>query len=218
MADATGTAGNALRATSLFLQIFQGCVDGFSVWQKSETLASDALVFKARLEMQAARFKAWGLDWGFDGGPHAACWGMIALSKMEISLSKFSALASAENVLVSVVTSLGAMLQIAFKESWEREEWAKKLDAMRDEAKVSENLRLALKEGEITKTLELLESMIDDLCKFFKPPENDPVALQVANSLLSSLNISKLNAVAAGAPDDSMLQSLALLRIVVLQL
>jgi hypothetical protein len=63
-----------------------------------------------------------------------------------------------------------------------------------------------------------LESLIDDLRKFFKPPENNPVAMQVANSLFSSLNISKLNAVAAGAPDDSMLQSLAILKVMVLQL
>ncbi|KAF5966070.1 hypothetical protein FBULB1_11875 [Fusarium bulbicola] len=172
MADATGTAGNALGATSLFLQIFQGCVDGFSVWQKSETLASDALVFKARLEMQAARFKAWGLDWGFDGGPHAACWGDDCFIE--------------NGDLAVKIFSVGVCGECPC-DSWEREEWAKKLDAMRDGAKVSGNLRWALKEGEITKTLELLESMIDDLCKFFKPPENDPVALQVANSLLSSL-------------------------------
>ncbi|WKT51430.1 hypothetical protein QSH57_016400 [Fusarium oxysporum f. sp. vasinfectum] len=196
MADPTGTAGTALGATSLFLQIFQGCVDGFSVWQKGETLASDALIFKARLEMQAARFKAWGLDWGFDRGPDAACWrddrfienGDLAVKYVVIiygfldslgELSQeFPALASAENVPISAATSLGAMLRMAFKDSQEREEWAKKLEAMRDEAKVSEKLRWALKEGEITKTLELLESMIDDLCKFFKPPENDPVAMQ----------------------------------------
>ncbi|KAF5710956.1 RNA helicase [Fusarium mundagurra] len=235
MADPAGTAGTALGATSLFLQIFQGCVDGFSVWQKGEALASDALIFKARLEMQAARFKAWGLDWGFDRGPDAACWrddrfienGDLAVKYVVIiygfldslgELSQeFPALASAENVPVSAATSLGRMLRMAFKDSQEREEWARKLEVMRDEAKVSEKLRWALKEGEIIKTLELLESMIDDLCKFFKPPENDPVALQVANSLLSSLNISKLNAVAAGAPDDSMLQSLALLKVMVLQ-
>ncbi|KAF4449579.1 hypothetical protein F53441_7146 [Fusarium austroafricanum] len=234
--DPTGVAGTALGATSLFLQIFQGCVDGFSVWQKGETLASDALIFKARLEMQAARFKAWGLDWGFDRGPDAACWrdarfienGDLAVKYVVIiygfldslgELSQeFPALASAENVPVSAATSLGAMLRMAFKDSKEREEWARKLEAMRDEAMVSEKLRWALKEGEITKTLELLGSMIDDLCNFFKPPQNDPVAMQVANSLLSSLNISKLNAVAAGAPDDSMLQSLALLKVMVLQL
>ncbi|KAM5346257.1 hypothetical protein ACJ41O_009262 [Fusarium nematophilum] len=234
--DPTGIAGTALGASSLFLQLFQGCVDGFSVWQKGETLASDALIFKARLEMQAARFKAWGLDWGFDRGPDAACWrdarfvehGDLAVKYVIIIYSfldslgelstDFPSLASAENVPISAATSIGAMIRLAFKDSREREEWAKKLETMRDEARVSEKLRWALKEGEVTKTLELLESMIDDLCKFFKPPENDPVAMQVANSLLSSLSISKLNAVVAGAPDDSMLQSLALLKVMVLQL
>ncbi|KAF9776281.1 hypothetical protein IL306_005559 [Fusarium sp. DS 682] len=235
-ADPTSIAGTALGTTSLFLQLFQGCVDGFSVWQKGETLASDALIFKARLEMQAARFKAWGMDWGFDRGPDAACWkddrfienGDLAVKYVVIiygfldSLSdlsqEFPALASAENVPVSAATSLGGMLRMAFKDSKEREKWAQKLEDMQEEAKVSEKLRWALKEGEITETLELLGSMIDDLCKFFRPPENDPVAMQVVNSLLSSLNVSKLNAVAAGAPDDSMLQSLALLKVMVLQL
>ncbi|RSL86509.1 hypothetical protein CEP51_002759 [Fusarium floridanum] len=234
--DPTGIAGTALGATSLFLQLFQGCVDGFSVWQKGETLASDALIFKARLEMQAARFKAWGMDWGFERGPDAACWrdarfvqhGDLAVKYVVIIYSfldslgelstDFPSLASAENVPISAATSIGAMIRLAFKDSREREEWAQKLETMRDEARMSEKLQWALKEGEITKTLGLLESMIDDLCKFFKPPENDPVALQVANSLLSSLSISKLSAVVVGAPDDSMLQSLALLKVMILQL
>ncbi|KAL5585854.1 hypothetical protein FOVSG1_013546 [Fusarium oxysporum f. sp. vasinfectum] len=234
--DPTSIAGTALGTTSLFLQIFQGCVDGFSVWQRGETLASDALIFKARLEMQAARFKAWGMDWGFDRGPDAAFWRddrfvenddlavkyVVIIHGFLDSLSELSqeypSLASAENVPIGAATSLGAMLRMAFKDSKEREEWTRKLEAMKHEAQVTEKLRWALKEGEITKTLELLESMIDDLEKFFKPPENDPVAMQVANSLLSSLNISKLNAVAASAPDDSMLQSLALLKVMVLQL
>ncbi|KAJ4309383.1 hypothetical protein N0V84_011531 [Fusarium piperis] len=228
--DPTGIAGTALGATSLLFQLFQGCVDGFSMWQKGETLAFDALIFKARLEMQAARFKAWGLDWGFDRGPDAACLqdarfvqhGDLAVKYVVIIYSfldslgelstDFPSLASAENVPISAATSIGAMIRLAFKDSREREEWAQKLEAMRDEARISESY------GEITKTLELLESMIDDLCKFFKPPENDPVAIQVANSLLSSLSISKLNAVAASAPDDSMLQSLALLKVMILQL
>ncbi|KAF5531057.1 hypothetical protein FPHYL_13974 [Fusarium phyllophilum] len=207
MADPTGTAGTALGATSLFLQIFQGCVDGFSVWQKGETLASAAFILKARLEMPVARFKAWGLDWGFDREPDAACWrddrfienGDLAVNT---SVTRFSGVGVCRKCPSFSGNVAWGHAPTGIEDSQEREEYTKKLEAMRDEAKVSEKRRWALKEGKITKTLELLEFMIDDLCKFLKTSENDPVAI----------------AVATGAPDDSMLQSLALLKVMVLQL
>jgi hypothetical protein len=117
------SAGTALGATSLILQLFQGCVQGFSLWNKGEALASDALVFRARFEMQAVKFEAWGLDWGFDRGPDGAYWrderfqrhGDLAVKYIVIIHSlldelrdlsaDFPSMASAENVPVSAATS-----------------------------------------------------------------------------------------------------------------
>ncbi|KAK4442438.1 prion-inhibition and propagation-domain-containing protein [Podospora aff. communis PSN243] len=236
VSDPTGTAGTALGATSLILQLFQGCVQGFSLWQRGEGLASDALVFRARLDMQASKLAAWGVDWGFDRGPDAAYLtdkrfvenGDLAVRYLVIIHSflgelrnlsgEFPSLASAENVPVSAATSIGDMLRPAFEDSDERKEWAKKIQRMKDDAQVPEKLKWALREGEINKTLELLVSMIDELCQYFNPPKEDPVALHVLNSFLSSINIQSLNAVVAEADEGSMLQNLAVLKLKVLEL
>jgi hypothetical protein len=220
----------------LILQLFQGCVQGFSLWRKGEDLASDALVFMARLEMQAVKFKAWGLDWGFDRGPDGAYWrherfqrdGDLAVKYIVIIHSlldelrelsaDFPSLASAETVPISAATSIGNILRLAFKDSTEREQWATKLQIMREEAGAPEKLRWALREGNVNETLERLRSMIDDLCSHFKPPKEDLVSMHVLNSLLSSVSILTLNAVAEAANEDSALRNLALLKAKVVQL
>src|SRR5258706_441105 len=67
--DGVGVAGTAIGGASFLVQVFQGCIKGFELWRKGDGLSEDAAVFQVRLEMQAARLKTWGVEWGLDRGP-----------------------------------------------------------------------------------------------------------------------------------------------------
>ena len=234
--DPVGVAGTALGATSLLVQVFQGCVKGFELWQKGEELGNDALIFQARLEMQAARLKAWGADWGLDRGPDSAHLkdhrfeqhGDLAvryivlihhfLDQLKVSGSEFEAVRAASNTSTSAASSIMRLLDISDPVSPERQALVSKLESIQSESKVQERLHWALKDGGLLKALDQLKELIDDLQDFFKPPKTDPIAKLALNSLLATISLAKLEVARSQSSGDSELQGLAHLRQTILEM
>jgi hypothetical protein len=208
-------------------------VQGFSLWQKAEGMGMDVMTFQIRLEMQAARLKAWGLEWDLDSltssGPNRLTeYGDLAvkyvatvyaiLDSLRDLETEFPVLSSPTNLPITAAASISRMSQMAYAESRARQELSITVNDIQTQATISERLRWALKDGRATKALDLLKSMIDELYSFFTPPTNDPVATVVLNASLPSINVQQLNTISSDADGDPLLQGLAYLKSSRLQL
>jgi serine/threonine protein kinase len=193
----------------------------------------EAVTFQVRLEMQAARLKAWGLELDLESlassrpnkltedGDLAVKYVATVyaiLDSLKNLETEFLVLGSATYLPITAAASISRMSHMADADSSERQQLSKKIDEMKNQAATSERLRWALEDGRASKALDLLKSMIDDLYSFFPPPTNDPVVTVVLNASLPSVDVEHLNAISTGANGDPLLQGLAYLKSSRLQL
>lgn len=229
-------AGLVLGATSLFFQLFKGCVGAFSFYSKGEAITGEASVFQVRLEGQAAKFKAWGMQWGLDPGvsdplvndekfkknASLATKYMVMIHHYLDALqdlgSEFPIIKSAESLPPSTTVLLQRAKALADVEGTTHSAYLDNLEALKAETSVKEKVRWAAQDGGPLKTLELLRDLIQDLYDIFPPPTKDPVAEHVLNALLSSLDKGKLQSLTEESDDNPSLRGLAFLKSMILQM
>lgn len=229
-------AGVVLGATSLFLQVFKGCVGAFSFYSKGEAITGEASVFQVRLEGQAAKFKAWGMQWGVDLGMNdpsmtdekfkknaslATKYVVMIhhyLDALQDLGSEFPIIKSAENLPPSTTALLQRAKALADVESKTHSPFSDSLEALKAETSVKEKVKWAAQDGGPLKTLELLRDLIEDLYDIFPPPTKDSVAEHVLNTLLASLDKSKLQSLTEESNDNPTLRGLAFLKSMILQM
>lgn len=230
MSDKAATAGTALGGISLFVQLFDKCTQAFSLWQEGKEIGSDTTVFKIRLEMQAARLKEWGLNWGVGNGqralhlfePRFKAYGDLAIQYMATinhlldvlnsTASAIPALVSGSNFPLSAASHLAKIGELGDSGSSGRNPLLNKISSIRNEATATEELSWASNQGKATRALELIKSMIDELYSFFDPARSDTAAHIVFNSCLTSLNLDLLDKIKDTCNDDPLLQGLAYLK------
>jgi hypothetical protein len=229
-------AGFVIGATSLFLQVFKGAVDAFSFWSKGDAITKEASVFQVRLEGQAAKFKAWGVQWGVDLGMDSPSMTdekfkknaslatkyvvMIHhfLDTLQDLGSEFPIIRSAENLPPSTTVLLRRAKALVDVEGKPHNPFLDNLEALKAETSVKEKVRWAVQDGGPLKTLELLRDLIQDLYDIFPPPTKDSVAEHVLNALLASLDRSKLQSLTEESSGNPTLRGLAFLKSMILQM
>tara|TARA_R110002003_G_scaffold228_16_gene16714 strand:- start:10075 stop:11808 length:1734 start_codon:yes stop_codon:yes gene_type:complete len=234
--DPVSVAGTAVGGASFLVQVFQGCVKSFELWRKGEELADEAAVFQARLEMQAAKLKTWGVEWGLDRGPDSLHLkerrfqdhGDVAVKYVVLiyhfldELNKlgqdFPAISSASNTSISATSSIRKLLDMADPNSVERQDLEVKLKSIQNDAGLKEKMTWALHDGGPLKTLDLLRSLIDELVDFFNPPKVDPAAKLALNSLLATMSLAKLQTLSSQSDENSELRGLALLKSAIIEI
>ncbi|RMZ69356.1 HET-s domain [Pyrenophora seminiperda CCB06] len=234
--DAVGITGTATGGASFLVQVFQGCVKSFELWRKGDELADDAAVFQARLEMQAARLKTWGVEWGLDRGPDSLHLkdrrfkhhGDVAvkyvvlihhfLDELNDLGQEFPAISSTRNTSISTASSIMRLLDMADSTSVERKDLEAKLKTIQSDAGLKEKMKWALNDGGPLKALDQLKSLIDELVDFFEPPKIDPVATLALNSLLATTSLAKLQAVSSQSDENFELRGLALLKSAIIEM
>ena len=234
--DPMGAAGTAIGSASFLVQAFQGCVKGFELWRKGEEVAIEAAVFQARLEMQAARLKSWGVEWGMDRGPDSPHlkerrfqdYGNVAvkyvvliyhfLDELNDLGRDFPAISSASNTSISTASSISKLLDMVDPNSMERQDLETKLKSILNDAGLKEKMTWALHDGGPLKTLDLLRGLIDELVNFFNPPRVDPAAKLALNSLLATMSLAKLQTLSSQSGENSELRGLALLKSAIIEM
>jgi hypothetical protein len=109
-------------------------------------------------------------------------------------------------------SSTERLLDLASPTSGERQALSDKILAIQGKTDLQEQLSWAMKDGEPLKALDRLEKLIDDLEGFFTRPKVDPVAKLALNSLLTTMNLAKLQVINSQSDGNSELRGLALLR------
>jgi len=234
--DAVGITGTATGGASFLVQVFQGCVKSFELWRKGDELADDAAVFQARLEMQAARLKTWGVEWGLDRGPDALHLkerrfkehGDVAvkyvvlihhfLDELNNLGQEIPAISSARSTSISTASSIMKLLDMADSTSEERKDLETKLKSIQSDAGIKEKMKWALHDGGPLKMLDQLKSLIDELVDFFEPPKTDPVATLALNSLLATTSLAKLQVLSSQSDENSELRGLILLKSAIIEM
>lgn len=234
--DPVGVTGTAIGGASFLVQVFQGCVKSFELWRKGEELADEAAVFQARLEMQAAKLKTWGVEWGLDRGPDSPHLkerrfqdhGDVAVKYVVLiyhfldELNKLGqdvpAISSASKTSISATSSIGKLLDMADPNSIERQDLEVKLKSIQNDAEWKEKMTWALHDGRPLKALDVLKSLIDELIDFFHPPKFDPAAKLALNSLLATMSLAKLQTLSLQSGENSELRGLALLKSAIIEM
>lgn len=234
--DPVGVAGTALGATSLLAQVFEGTVKAIQLWRKAGGIGEDAAVFQTRLELQLARFKSWGIDWGIDRGPAglhvkdrrfkdhgdtAIKYVVLIyhfLDQLEGLGSNSNAITTAGQSSVLPTSSIERLVDLASPNSGERQALSDKIRNIKDSSDLQEQFSWAVKDGEPLKALDRLEKLIDDLEGFFTPPKADPAAKLALNSLLTTMNLAKLQMISAQPDANSELRGLALLKSTIIEM
>lgn len=62
--------GDNLSGFSAVGQAFAGSIKAFELWQRGKAIAEKGTLLQIKMEMQAARLKAWGQDWGISNNAH----------------------------------------------------------------------------------------------------------------------------------------------------
>jgi len=204
--------GDTLSGLSVLGQAFTACVRGFEVWQKGKAIAEEVVFFQIKLEMQAARFKAWGCDWGIDRNAHIhhprfEQFGDLAINYMNLILhqtrslealdSEFPVLATAAQPS-STPTSFVRMSQIAgypLRQALEAFKLRDTINSIDENASIQERIKWGWQDGRALKKLQILKSLISDLYQLFPPPELDSASAVVLNASLSSRDNRTLNSI-----------------------
>ncbi|KAF1954794.1 HET-s/LopB domain protein [Byssothecium circinans] len=234
--DSLSVGSTAVGGASFLVQVFQGCVKSFELWRKGEELADEAEVFQVRLEMQAAKLKTWGVEWGLDRGPDSMHLkdrrfqehGDVAVKYVVLiyhfldELGKleqdFPAISSASNTSISTASSITKLLDMADPTSVERKDLEAKLKSIQDDAGLKDKMKWALHDGGPLKALDQLKNLVDELLDFFKPPKVDPAAKLALNSLLATLSLAKLQTLSSQSDENSELRGLALLKSAIIEM
>lgn len=232
LAVGSGVVGGA----GFFVQVFQGCVKSFELWRKGDELADDAEIFQARLEMQAAKLKTWGVEWGLDRGADSMHLkdrrfqehGDVAVKYVVLiyhfldELGKlgqdFPAISAASNTSISAASSITKLLDMANPSSTERTHLEEKLRSIQSAAGLKEKMKWALNDGGPLKALHQLKSLVDELLDFFTPPKVDPAAKLALNSLLATMSLAKLQTLSSQSDENSELRGLALLKSAIIEM
>ncbi|KAH0565990.1 hypothetical protein GP486_000617 [Trichoglossum hirsutum] len=228
--DRIGSVGTGIGVASLFIQLFQGCLTGFSLWRQAEGIGDEALRFKVRLDFQGAKLRAWGLGWEIEKGTDSKYFAdekfklykdeavqyiltiYSTLDSLKGLDSEFPVLSSAEKHSVTAAASFGNINRFDDPTSNERDYWVKAMARLRGEANLNQRLHWALEHGQASSVLDDLQKMIDDLYNFFPPPAPDPVATVALNKSLPSNDVQTLNTISGGAINDPLLVGLAYIR------
>ncbi|KAI1867119.1 uncharacterized protein JN550_007171 [Neoarthrinium moseri] len=226
----TGQAGTAIGAASLFIQVFQGCLTGFSLWKHDKNVGTDALIFKVRLDLQAAKFRAWAFEWGLHKGTDSpyfrderfktyndeAVQAVLTIYSILADLGGLQVenplLAAAGKHEVTPAASFSNMHRFSDPDSIERKYWVKKMETIREDVSLHQRLRWALESGTADKILENLERMIGDLYQLFPPVRNDPAVPVIMNQSLPTEQLPVLNEINPSTVDDPLLIGLARLK------
>jgi hypothetical protein len=213
----------------------QGCLQGFNLWQKGKQVGPEAQNFQIRLEMQAARLRAWMRKWAIERGsespllqdpnfkadPNLPIYYILTIYSTLDSLgdlkSEFPVLSSAANVKAFDASSLHRMAEMNDQSSADREYWVRKMNELQEDSPIRERVQWALRDGRAMKTLELVKSMIDELYSFLPPPRGDPTDTVVWNQSLPSTDVQMLEAISRDSDANPLLQGLAQLRSTKLQ-
>jgi len=225
-----------LGATSLFLDVFKGCVAAFSFYSKGEAITKEASGFQVRLEGQAAKFKAWGMQWGLDLGADdlsitdekfkknaslATKYVIMIhyyLDALQDLGAEFPIIKFVENLPPPTTASLHQAKSPEDVEAQTQNLFSDNLEALKAEVSVKEKVKWAAQDGGPLKTLELLRDLIQDLHDIFPPPTKDYVAEHVLNSLLASLDKGKLQSLTEESDDSPTLRGLAFLKSMIMQM
>lgn len=188
----------------------KGLSKAFQLWRKAGGIGEDAAVFQTRLELQSARFKSWGIDWGLDRGAAglhtkdrrfqdhgdtAIKYVVLIyhfLDQLESLRFDNNAIKAAGRSSVLPSSSIEKLLDLASRTSGERQALSDKILTIQEKSDLQEQLSWAMKDGKPLKALDRLEKLSDDLEGFFTPPKVDPAAKLALNSLLTTMNLAKL--------------------------
>ncbi|KAK6541474.1 hypothetical protein TWF694_007283 [Orbilia ellipsospora] len=238
--DPVGALGTGIGAASFFIQLIQGCVAGFSLWQQAEAVGSEALIFEVRLNNQAAKLKAWAQQWGVEEGQYGRYftdlkfneYGTQAVNSVLMVSSLLDALKDMNDELPILHkaavqsniagSSLENLSKVREPQPWNfvsnLDEWERKMRDLRGAANLNERLAWALENGKASDTLENIERLINDIYVLLPPPNPDPALTVLLNKTLPSNNIALLNTVPQQIPNNPLLCGLALIRSATLQL
>lgn len=204
MAPSFDPLGDSLGGLSVLGQAFAACVRGFEVWQKGKAIAEEVVIFQIKLEMQGAKFKAWGCDWGIERNAHVhhprfKQFGNLAITYMNLILhqtnslealdSEFPVLATITQPLVSPASSFGRMSEIAgdqLRQALEAFRLRDTISSIDENATIQEKIKWGWQDGKAQKRLQILESLIFDLYQLFPPPVIDPASALVLNASFAS--------------------------------
>ncbi len=230
MVDGSGVAGTTISSVSLFVQLVDGCVQAFSLWQKGKEIGSDAVAFQVRMEMQAARLKEWALNWGIGHAakpfhlfePRFRVYGDLAvkyiatinhlLSVLDSFATDHPVIASASNLPLSAASHIARLDEFSDSSSTGRRIYSEKIGSIQENARTLENLHWSTDEARASKALGLIKEMIDDLYSFFEPPRKDAPARIVFNACLASRNLNQLENMRETCDEDPLLRGLSYLK------
>jgi len=163
MPDSTGIAGTALGSFGLFLQLFDKCTTIYSTWQDSEDIGFDAMTFQIHLDMQVARLKEWGVNWGiYDETrlhllePRFRRHGDLVVHYVAILSHLFdvfkakattnTTISSAANLPLSAANHIARLDKLKASDSSSRSMLSEKIEQIRNDATVIDRLKWAVED------------------------------------------------------------------------
>ena len=222
--------GDTIGGLSLLAQAFGACARGLDVWQRGKGIAEESAFIQVKLEILAARFKAWGCGWGVvESSVHAPSpkfgeYAELATDCINLITYQTNSLETLDKEFPSLIIAadgtskpgkfafLAALADPQSQQDLESLRDRKPVSAIKDGVTLRETLNWGWQDGKALKKLAILESLIDGLYQLLPPPVDDPVAAVVFNSSLGSTNSTTLDAIRDMSAENSLQASLAWLR------
>jgi Prion-inhibition and propagation len=235
MASSFDVLGDTLSGLSVVGQAFSACVRGFEVWQKGKAIVQEVTFFQVKLEIQAARFKAWGCGWGIEKSraymqhPKFKQNGDLAIDCMNLIVYQTNSLKNldAEFPVLKVAARppgigksfelLSELADPKLRQEVQRLRLHEKVGSVENNVTLQEKLKWGWQDGEALKKLTILESLIDGLYQLLPPPDDDPLAAMVLNSSLASNDIETLDAIGEQGKDNPLQSAVAWLKSAILK-